>query len=103
MLVVELQHELDLSSVGAKSANLGRLIAHGFSVPPGFALTRRALELFLDETGLLAPVQKLLSNPAGSMHEERTEAYGALRAIVHYSHSTIFDRLGRSVGRKAIY
>lgn len=77
MLVIELQHELDFSSVGYKSANLGKAIAHQINVPPGFVLTRQALELFLEETGLLAQVQKLLSSPIGLMHKERTKAYEA--------------------------
>ena len=78
MLVVELQREFNLSSVGAKSANLGKAISHQINVPPGFVLTRQALELFLEETGLLAPVQKLLSSPIGSRHKERTKAYEEL-------------------------
>ena len=35
LLIVELQQGLDLSSVGAKSANLGKAMEHGFRVPPG--------------------------------------------------------------------
>jgi len=82
-LVLELQHGLDLSSVGAKSANLGKAIEHGFRVPPGFVITRQALNLFLEQSDLLGSIQRLLDCPAGLPHTERTEAYQAFS--VHHN------------------
>ena len=40
ILSIELQSGLDPSTVGAKSANLGKTMEHGFYVPPGFVVTR---------------------------------------------------------------
>lgn len=74
-LVIELQPGLDLSSVGAKSANLGKAIEHGFRVPPGFVITRQALNLFLEQSDLLGSLQKYLDHPADLPHTERTETY----------------------------
>ncbi|MCL5736487.1 MAG: PEP/pyruvate-binding domain-containing protein [Actinobacteria bacterium] len=41
----------DRASVGRKCANLGELTRAGFRVPPGFALSLRAYEQFLETTG----------------------------------------------------
>ena len=76
-LVIELKQGLDLSSVGAKSANLGKAIENGFRVPPGFVVTRQALSLFLEQSGLVEDLQPLLDRPAGLSHSERTEAHQA--------------------------
>ena len=76
-LVIELQQGLDLSSVGAKSANLGKAIEHGFRVPPGFAITRQAFHLFLEQSDLLGSLQRLLKHPVDRPHTERTKAYHA--------------------------
>jgi pyruvate,water dikinase len=40
------------SLVGGKCASLGELLRAGFAVPPGFAVTTRAYEEFLAQTGL---------------------------------------------------
>ena len=74
-LAIELQQGLDLQSVGAKSANLGRAIEHGFRVPPGFVVTRQALNLFLKQSDLLGSLQKYLYHHTGMPHTERTETY----------------------------
>lgn len=76
-LVIELQKGLDLSAVGAKSANLGKAMENGFPVPPGFVVTRDALSLFLEQSGLGEDLQSLLDRPAGLSHSERTEAHQA--------------------------
>jgi hypothetical protein len=76
-LVIELQQGLDLSSVGAKSANLGKAIENGSRVPPGFVVTRQALSLFLEQSGFVEDLQPLLDRPAGLSHSERTEAHQA--------------------------
>lgn len=74
-LVFELQPGIDILSVGAKAANLVKAIEHGFRVPPGFVLTRQALNLFLEQSDLFESAQKLLDHPADLMYAERTEAH----------------------------
>lgn len=50
----------DSPLVGGKAANLGELLAAGISVPPGFAITVRAFNRYLDGTGLAAFVSSEL-------------------------------------------
>jgi phosphoenolpyruvate synthase/pyruvate phosphate dikinase len=78
MLCSVLGKGLDLSLVGAKAANLGKAIEYGFKVPPGFTVTRQALAVLLDETGLLKPVQALLNQAEESSYQERTKTYEAI-------------------------
>lgn len=61
MLVVNLQPQLEAATVGTKAANLGKVLANGISVPPGFVVTRDALRLFLQKTGLQTPVEEFVS------------------------------------------
>lgn len=52
-----------LAEVGGKAAHLGELAAvMPASVPPGFVVTAAAYREFMAETGLAAPVRKLLEN-----------------------------------------
>ena len=77
-LCVELQPGLSPSSVGAKSANLGKAMEHGFHVPPGCVVTRKALTLFLEQTDLFASIQACVESFADLEQTERTKAYEAL-------------------------
>jgi len=43
---------------GGKSASLVEMRRAGFPVPPGFAITVAALELFEEETGVTAQVEQ---------------------------------------------
>jgi len=61
MYCVELAPGIDPNAVGTKAANLGRLMELGQRVPPGFAITRKALNAFLLETNLFNPVRDYLS------------------------------------------
>lgn len=78
-LVVQLQPGLDYSLVGAKSANLGRAIEHGFPVPPGFVITRNALNLFLTRSDLLNHARRLTHCSTGLTHPGRVENYRVFR------------------------
>ena len=62
LLSLDLQQGLAPSLVGAKSANLGRIMGHGICVPSGCVITRKALGLFLAQTNLLESVQELLDH-----------------------------------------
>ncbi len=50
----------DTASVGGKSANLGEMTKYGFAVPPGFALTVEAYDLFLQENDLVNKIYAIL-------------------------------------------
>ena len=60
--VVQLQGELDPSSVGIKAGNLARVREIGLSIPPGSVITRRVLSLFLEQTGLLPKAERLVDD-----------------------------------------
>ena len=47
--------------VGRKSANLGELVKGGFRVPPGFALSLEAYDMFLRDTGLAREISRFFS------------------------------------------
>lgn len=60
MYCIELSPTVDSTQVGAKAANLGKAISLGINVPQSFVVTRKALDLFLKETGLRKQAHKLL-------------------------------------------
>jgi rifampicin phosphotransferase len=56
-------HEVDLgdiSLVGGKGANLGKMVRAGLPVPPGFCVTTDAYKQFISEMGLWPEMQRLL-------------------------------------------
>ncbi|MBU2686356.1 MAG: hypothetical protein KKF41_02085 [Actinobacteria bacterium] len=50
----------DLRQVGGKAANLGRLTAAGYRVPPGFSVKADAFDLFLESGGLKDSLAEVL-------------------------------------------
>ncbi|MDF1555227.1 MAG: PEP/pyruvate-binding domain-containing protein [Deferrisomatales bacterium] len=50
----------DFNLVGKKNANLGEMIKAGIRVSPGFALSLHANDLFLEQTGIKAELQRHL-------------------------------------------
>lgn len=73
-IVVELQPKLESTVAGAKAANLGKVMANGFPVPPGFIVTRNALGMFLQDAGLQMLVEEFVSRSIlGETVERATE------------------------------
>jgi phosphohistidine swiveling domain-containing protein len=62
MICIHLSSDVDAAQVGGKAANLGRALSLGLRVPPAFVITRDALALFLNETGLVTQVQAMLTD-----------------------------------------
>ncbi|MCY3792644.1 MAG: hypothetical protein OXH63_28005 [Gemmatimonadetes bacterium] len=77
IFVFNLQQSLDPGQVGAKAANLAGAMEMGLSVPPGAVISRQALSLFLDRSGLLLEAQRLI-NGIELECTERAEAFEAL-------------------------
>ena len=75
--VVQLQRELEPSSVGIKASNLSRVMEIGLSVPPGVVVTRQVLNLFLEQTGLLARAERLVDDSRldGTARAKEYEAF----------------------------
>ena len=81
-LVAGLQPRLETSAVGAKAANLGKAMANGIRVPPGFVITRDALNVFLLYSGLKPFVAEYVSHAAHAENTWPTVAYdGLCRAV----------------------
>ena len=82
---VLLFEECDLSmvqKVGGKCASLGELMKARIPVPPGFAITTDAYELFLDENGLTQEVTARLKNLDESRVDEINQASSEIRARI---------------------
>jgi phosphoenolpyruvate synthase/pyruvate phosphate dikinase len=56
---------VDEPRFGAKSANLGELLAAGIPVPDGFAVSVEAFDEFMRESGLVGAVEHALSRVSG--------------------------------------
>lgn len=67
----------DLSLVGGKGANLGKMARAGLPVPPGFCVTTDAYKLFINEMDLWTEMEHLLATlparEAGAKIRERIE------------------------------
>ncbi|MDQ7783746.1 MAG: PEP/pyruvate-binding domain-containing protein [Desulfomonilaceae bacterium] len=77
--------ECDLSMVnrvGGKCASLGELLKARIPVPPGFAVTTEAFDLFMEENGLVEKVQARLEGLDESMVEETERASQEIRAWI---------------------
>lgn len=77
----------DNSTVGKKCANLGELIRGGFPVPPGFALSLSAYEVFLKESGAFDEICRYLSGFSADPNEPKhlrryTECSKTIREIM---------------------
>lgn len=68
-----------VNRVGGKCASLGELLKARIPVPPGFAVTTDAYELFLKENGLTARVLDRLEGLDESMIEETEQASKEIR------------------------
>lgn len=69
-LVVPLSDACDATAFGAKAATLARMIAAGYSVPPGHALHNDIFQSHLQRAGLLAAMRDAKHAPASSPPSE---------------------------------
>ena len=72
----------DTDIVGGKGANLGEMIAVGFPVPNGFALTIHAYDLFLKENAIYTKVFDLLKNLDVSDSVRLTDVAKRIQTII---------------------
>jgi phosphoenolpyruvate synthase/pyruvate phosphate dikinase len=63
----------DIALVGGKGANLGELSHAGLPVPPGFVLTTRAYDAFVEAGGLKDEIVGLASQADGPAAFEAAE------------------------------
>ncbi|MGC9021444.1 MAG: phosphoenolpyruvate synthase [Candidatus Methanodesulfokora sp.] len=68
--------------VGGKCAHLGEIIKHGIPVPPGFAITFRAYEEFLDKAGLRDRIEGMLRGIERGRPEEYERASREIRKLI---------------------
>ncbi|KKU09853.1 MAG: Phosphoenolpyruvate synthase [Candidatus Woesebacteria bacterium GW2011_GWB1_45_5] len=74
----------DVPLVGGKNANLGEMIKAGFPVPPGFAITVRAYDLFLEENSLVENIYKILAATDVNDPAQLDSASKRIQKIVQY-------------------
>jgi pyruvate,water dikinase len=72
----------DRPSVGGKGASLGELTFAGIDVPPGFVVTTRAFELFLEALEARSPIRALVEPLAADDLETTTAISKTLRARI---------------------
>jgi pyruvate,water dikinase len=77
----ELSRE-SLFLVGGKCAHLGEMIKQGIPVPPGFAVTFRAYEEFLDKSGLRDKIGKILRETEKGKPEEYERVSREIRKLI---------------------
>lgn len=72
----------DVPLVGGKNANLGEMIKAGLPVPPGFAITIHAYDLFLEENTLVERIYKILNETNVENPDELKNASKQIQSIV---------------------
>ncbi|MEK7497330.1 MAG: PEP/pyruvate-binding domain-containing protein, partial [Patescibacteria group bacterium] len=72
----------DLSLAGGKGANLGEMTQAGFPVPPGFAVTVEAYDIFIEENGLLAEITAILKSTDVNDPEQLNAASKKIQKII---------------------
>jgi phosphohistidine swiveling domain-containing protein len=103
--ILPLAAPLPLAVAGGKAANLARLVAGGFPVPPGFVISTAAYQAFVAENGLADLIQSALGvtaaddlaaleNAARTIHA-RFAADGRLPAGLAEAVLAAYDALGR--------
>ena len=69
--------------VGGKAANLGEMIKIGIPVPPGFVITADAFRYFIEKTGIVNEIYKILKEVIKSgKPEEYEEASKRIRKLI---------------------
>jgi pyruvate,water dikinase len=71
----------DAARVGGKAHNLARMLALGLAVPPGFVVTTRAFQAFLDAGRLADPIAGFLHGLDARDHPRVQAAARAIRAL----------------------
>jgi pyruvate,water dikinase len=72
----------DVSLVGGKCASLGEMLSINLPVPMGFAITARAYDYFLNETGLQERIKKILKDVDHSDPDQVETISEQLRSLV---------------------
>ena len=86
----------DIPVVGGKGANLGEMVKAGFPVPPGFAVTVAAYELFLEQNNLNTQIKNTLKVTNVDNPEELASASRKIQKII------ITGKIPEEVGREVI-
>src|SRR5689334_21156271 len=72
----------DAAAFGGKSASLGELVSAGIPVPPGFALSTAAYEVFVAEAGLAPAIDSALEGVGPADQGAVSEAADAIAAAM---------------------
>src|SRR3989337_72469 len=72
----------DVATVGGKGANLGEMTKAGFPVPPGFAITVSAYDLFLEENNLRKAINDILKITDVNQPDQLKEASRKINKLI---------------------
>ncbi len=75
-------HAADSALAGGKGANLSRLTAGGFPIPPGFCITADAYSYLLEVTGLNQVINRLLDEINFDDHEDIAGRSAVIRDLI---------------------
>lgn len=91
----------DLCLVGGKNASLGELMKAGIPVPPGFALTTKAFDRFLEEANIRGEIRKLLGEIKPESMESVEEAAYRIRLLIETAQISVDleDEIGEAYRR----
>lgn len=86
----------DILIAGGKGANLGELVAVGFSVPPGFVLTTAAYDAFVQANDLQTQIVALANHVSADNPHSSEVASAQIRQM--FVGADIPDSIGRELG-----
>ena len=86
----------DTSLVGAKAANLARMMRAGLPVPRGFCITARALDACIAATGLNSLITDTITRCRGASAEDRRDALAQLKRAI--SRLSVLPELNAELG-----
>jgi pyruvate,water dikinase len=72
----------DIDVAGGKGANLGELTQSGIPVPPGFVITAKSYQKFMDETGITDKIMDLLKSVNVNNSRELDEVADKVKSII---------------------
>jgi pyruvate,water dikinase len=78
----ELNRE-DVAIAGGKGANLGELTQAGIPVPPGFVITSRTYDQFINETGIFDEIMDILDATDVNNNQELQQAAKDIKKIIN--------------------
>ena len=85
----------DVPLAGGKGANLGDMAQANLPIPPGFVITAPAYQMILEQTGLLAKIETLLTGLDRNDSNQLQQVEAQIRQL--FGDINIFDDLQQAI------